>query len=105
MNGQLLFDFARKPIEPSAEADAAWELRAYAHALNFIESLPPGSPLTTEQVREYAEARGLPDPRDKRKWGSVLPKARTAGLIAKAGITYAKDPKVHFNIVTDWVRL
>lgn len=105
MNGQLRFDFARSPIEPSHEADAAWQLRAYAHALNFIEPLAPGTPLTTEQVREYAEAQGLPDPKDKRTWGAVLPRAASAGLIAKKGRTYARDPKVHFNIVTDWVRL
>jgi hypothetical protein len=56
-----------------------------------------------EDVRRYAEGRGLPLPPDGRAWGSVMMKASRAGLIqATDRIRNATDPKVHMNPSRIW---
>lgn len=58
--------------------------------------------LTSEAVRVYAEARGLPAPPDKRAWGAVMMRGKREGLLVKAGWITAEDPKVHANPVSLW---
>jgi hypothetical protein len=83
---------------------ANWTDAAYALAVVYLNGLAPGAFVRTEQIREYAEGRGLPNPPDKRSWGYIPIKARNAGLVRSNGFTTAADPKVHCNPVTQWVK-
>lgn len=56
----------------------------------------------SEEPRQYAESRGLPDPPDKRAWGAVMLRAARAGYIRKIGYAQANDPRVHGSINTLW---
>lgn len=49
------------------------------------------NPFLWEEVREWAESRGLPAPPDKRAWGGISIFARRAGLIEHAGVGLAKS--------------
>ena len=84
--------------EHADEVSPRWTDRAYdalvAHAKQHTF-------FTVEQVR-MAVAGKLPDPPTSRAWGSVVVRAKRAGIIAHAGHTEATDPAVHCNLVTLW---
>lgn len=55
---------------------------------------------TTEQVR--AANKGLPEPPDKRAWGSIPRAAVSEGLIQRHSWARADSKSVHGMIVTQW---
>lgn len=93
----------------AAHADAVhgdWQDRAYEVVQRYVAALRKGftdSTFIAEDVREYAARRySLPDPPDKRAWGSVMRRAASDGLIRNVGATKARDPKVHSSFTTLW---
>lgn len=85
----------------AAHADAVqpeWTEQAFAFLRLYLEL---NATFTTEDVR--MAARGVvPEPPDRRAWGSVTRRAVKEKLIERSGFTEAKDPRVHCNIVAVW---
>lgn len=82
MNPQIPLDLhaamerAEQGIESSAEHANKVESEWTGQALGMLCAIGAEMPdFTVEEVREIAEARGLPDPPDKRAWGAVTRRA------------------------------
>lgn len=60
-----------------------------------------GEPFLIEEARAWAEARGLPEPPDKRSWGAVARSAAAKKRIRKVGFAAAASsnasPKVQWE--------
>lgn len=59
----------------------------------------------SEDVRQFAEGKGLAKPPEQRAWGNVMRRGKAAGFIEHAGWATAKDPRVHANPVGKWKSL
>lgn len=86
-------------VEHADSVSLGWSDVAVAYIRAYAAS---HATLTAEQVRKYAESRGLSLPPDKRSWGGVMLTAKRSGVIEAVGWTRASDPKVHCNAVTLW---
>ena len=75
-----------------------WQKYARGYLMEYLSTNP--GPFLGEQLRWFAEDRGLPFPPDGRAWGTVLQSAARAGLIRKVGYAPAKSsnlsPKVQW---------
>jgi hypothetical protein len=59
----------------------------------------------TNELREWAEQNGLPEPPTRMAWGSVMVQAKKKNLIEKMGFTqgiYPDRPNTHMQTVTMW---
>lgn len=93
---------ARRDLGIERSADHAervadgWKARARGYLLEFLATNP--GEFLGEQMREFAELRGMDFPPDGRAWGAVLQSAARAGLIVKRGYAPARSsnlsPKV-----------
>lgn len=101
---QLSIDLARARrddgIGRSADhAGDRWKRLAHGFVLEYLVS--HRGPFLTENLREFAEIRGLEPPPDKRAWGSVMRFAASEGLIVKVGYAPAcssnLSPKVQWR--------
>ena len=80
-----------------------WSDRAYALVVEFIHTHRYGAHLTCEDVRAFADKRGLPKHDEGRAWGAVMLRAGRAKLVRNTGtVRKATDPKVHANPLTVW---
>lgn len=101
---QLAIDFARlrrdDGIERAADhAGQAWQRSARGYLLEFLAiRLKRHDQFLAEDVREFAEKRGITDPPDGRAWGHVLRSAARENIIRKVGYAPARSsnlsPKV-----------
>ena len=67
-------------------AYAGWVDGAMKFAREFAES---HDTFMTEEIREYAEKRGLPESphhRGRRAWGAIILKAKSDGIVKKVGV-------------------
>lgn len=103
---QTLFDIpAPTPLElghAAAEraadhAGETWKDQAFRA---FVAYVREHGECTTEQVRQACPH--VPEPPDKRAWGSVALRAARAGVVRSAGWTRASSPTVHGMVVTLW---
>jgi len=89
-----------------AHADAvvgSWSERAAALLREYGQtSAEVGVTFTAEDVRGFAEDKGLPAAPDSRSWGAVIMRARNAGLIKHAGYETSKSPTRHHGITSAW---
>lgn len=101
---QLTIDFARARrddgIQRSGDhAGDRWKRSARGYLLEFLTVRP--SPFLAEDVREFAEVRGLEAPPDGRAWGAVMRAAARDRLIDKVGYAPARSsnlsPKVQWR--------
>lgn len=80
-------------------AGEAWKRRARGYLLEYVAT-HAGS-FMAEDVREFAEQRGLDHPPDERAWGSVMQSAARERLIVKDGYAPARSsnlsPKVQWR--------
>ena len=88
-----------KGIDRAGEhAGDVWKRRARGYLLEFLATNP--GPFLGEQLRWFAEDRGLPYPPDGRAWGGILKSAAHDKLIRKVGYAPAKSsnlsPKVQW---------
>jgi hypothetical protein len=77
-----------------------WSACAYAALIRYV-----GVHLddfTAEDVREWAI--DVPEPPDRRAWGSVLLKGSRDRIIRRAGYRPHRDPVRHHGISTVWRR-
>lgn len=87
----------------TAHADdlrADWSSTAYFMLRAFVRRHE--ATFTTEKVRTWAHAKGLPVPPDGRAWGSILRRAAQEGLIRKLGYRQAEGRACHMHPVTLW---
>ena len=62
-------------------------------------------PFVCDELRAWAEQRGLQEPPTRMAWGSVMVQAKKAGYIAKMGFVqgvYPDRKNTHMQTVTQW---
>lgn len=92
-------DGIKRAADHADSANPTWGQRAFAAFKSFAMT---HLVFTTEEVRLDAELHGLPDPPDKRAWGSVAARAARQGFVIRHGHEKASSPKVHCMYVTRW---
>lgn len=86
-------------------ASPDWTHKAYGMLADFVRMRGPSWPaFSSEDVRRYATARGLPAPPELRAWGGVFQKAARAGLIVPAGFRKSANAQAHKRPVQHWHR-
>jgi hypothetical protein len=87
---------ARLSAEKSDKFIGDWTSRAEYLLLEFVRF--HNDPFLVEEVRAYAEDRGLPPPLDGRAWGHVIKAAHRNKYVQTCGFAAAKSsngsPKV-----------
>lgn len=76
----------------------AWSTLAYHFLLNYIKTVPG---FMTEDVRR-ASAGQVPEPPSNRAWGSIVVRAKKAGVIIPDGFRSVTNPKAHATPATYW---
>jgi hypothetical protein len=120
---QLAIDFEGKPAPCKPHADLGRDLghRAAEQAAKHADRVSQNwsdralevlrnyclrnRDVMAEDVRQAAADQGFPEPPERRAWGAVMLRGKSAGLIKHAGFTTAKDPRVHSNPVGIWKSL
>lgn len=101
---QLAIDFAaaRRDLgieRAGSHAGEAWKRRARGYLLEYL--VGRAGPFMAEDVRDFAEGRGLDVPPDGRAWGAVFQAAARERLIRKLGYAPARSsnlsPKVQWG--------
>lgn len=82
-----------------ADRDFGWTDCALAMVETYARACPT---LTTEEVRAYAYAKGLPRPPNEHAWGSPMMRARKLGWLAPGAIEPATAERVHCGRVMRW---
>jgi hypothetical protein len=95
-------DGIKRAVDHADKVHESWSDKAFDLLKDYVGVIGTDSECTSEMVRHYAEANGLPHPPDKRAWGAVMLKAARANILLKKGWTTATDPKVHCNPVSLW---
>jgi len=111
MMNQLSIDFEAARAGRDAGMQAAtehadavfenWSEHAYSMLLQYLRETRM---FMTEDVRAYAQSRGLPSPPDGRAWGGVITRAAKANLIERIGFAPMKSPNCHMNPKSVWQR-
>ena len=85
----------------NAERDTeGWNKMAFEAFARYVMDVK--HPFMTEDVRCYAEALGMPEPPDKRAWGSVAMKAKRSGLVVSMGYAPQQSVNAHKAPKTLW---
>lgn len=85
----------------NAERDTeGWNKMAFEAFVRYVMDVK--HPFMTEDVRCFAEAMGMPEPPDKRAWGSVAMRAKKAGLIVSLGYAPQQSVNAHKAPKTLW---
>lgn len=108
MNGQQLTiedAIARRDEGISRAAEHAervaegWGRRARGYLLEYIASKPRGTTFLAEDVREFAEERGIDSPPDGRAWGHVMQAAKREGTIISRGYAPARSSNLSGKVL------
>lgn len=110
MTTQLNLALGRQRAQEGAEqaayhADrvhAAWQMRALSMFFTYMLE-HPGKTFMTEDVRWWAEDRGLPEPPDRRAWGAVTMAAKRRKMIRFFGYAPQKAANAHGSPKSVWV--
>jgi len=103
-NAEDLRDHGMNTAKNHADAySREWSDQAFTYLLEFPAT--HGQTFMAEDVRKYAEMRGLPNPPSKRAWGGIMVRARTAGIIKAAGYGLTSNPKAHKTPARLWVKI
>lgn len=103
------WDLATEGMEAAAaNADRHspnWTGRAYVLLQQYIATLEPGTPITSESARAFAHGKhGLIEPPDNRAWGTIMVMAHARGKLDRTErFVPALDPKVHVNPIRVWL--
>lgn len=85
------------------QVDDHWTQKAYDQLLDFL-AIVSGS-FMGEDIRTYANKKGLPSPPTNRAWGAVITRAQRENLIRKIGIRSTQNQKAHRANAAVWERL
>jgi len=95
----------RRSLEHAERVEPTWAQQAAEHLSDWLcEGGGLDNYFMCEEVRRWAEARGLPKPPDPRAWGGVMQRARRAGVIVKCGYTESHTPAAHLRPTQVWSR-
>lgn len=98
------WDLAVQGMEAAADhaerETEGWNTMAFEAFVRYVAAIK--EPFMTEDVRNYAEALGMPEPPDKRAWGSVAMRAKKAGLIVSMGYAPQQSLNSHKAPKTLW---
>lgn len=95
----------RRDVGINSAADHAdrtapgWTARAEAFVVEYARLHPVFS---SELVRRYAEAKGLPAAPDPRAWGNAFKRAMRTDVITSAGYEQSSQPQAHCRPVRIW---
>lgn len=101
---QLAIDFAKARRDEGIQragdhAGDAWQRRARGYLLEYLATFRES--FLTEDVRAFADERGLDKPPDGRAWGVVMQSAKREGLIRANGWGAAKSSNLSGKV--KWV--
>lgn len=88
-----------RAIQSASNAYHLWPDRAYGLLCEYGAS---NTYLTSEDVRNYAEAHGLPEPPEPRAWGGIIRKAVAAGLLKAHSMRKSMNARAHRRPVQVW---
>lgn len=100
--GKILRDEGMKQAADHAEAiNHGWSELAieFVRAYSVIHK---GEQFAGEDIRMWAESKGLLIPPHKRAWGNVILTAAKRGLLRKVGYKKTCNPLAHEAIATLW---
>ena len=89
-------ELANQGMKESADhaeaVEPGWNGLAYGMLQNYART---NAEFMTEDVRVWAKVQGLPDPPDKRAWGSIINRAVRASMLARDRYESTKIPPAH----------
>ncbi len=91
----------------AAEANAnrkvsGWSRYAFNILTEFLTSVT--GTFMAEDVRKFADGKGLMNPPSQRAWGGIITRAQHAGLIKNVGYGITKNPSAHQARATVWMK-
>jgi hypothetical protein len=81
------------------EIDSSWGEKAYQFVRGFAAQRIE---FRTEEVRAFAEQRGLPAAPSARAWGGIIGRAVKSGLITSVRYVNCSNPSAHRCPVRVW---
>lgn len=91
-------------VEHAEDVNAGWKDKAYRALLTFLH-FNPGMLFQAEDIRLWAEVRGLPHPPNNRAWGAIIVKAKKANRIQFIRIEATSGPSAHRANASVWKAL
>lgn len=102
-DGKALADKGIKAaVDHADRVVKGWSDQAYATLLSYAAISPVG--FTAEDVREFAEKAGVPQPPNAKAWGGPFKRARIAGRIRRVGFGTARFSQAHGAPKALWLR-
>jgi hypothetical protein len=95
-------DAAIARVGKSAEQKTPGWLDQAVEYIRAYSSVSTRTSFMTEDVREWAEAQGLPCPPDKRAWGAAVRTATRRGLIEMIGYGAQRSSNCHRSPKSIW---
>lgn len=90
-------------VDHAEREHCGWSGAAFDILATFAaKAARSGETFTSEQVRAYADERGLPAPPDGRAWGSVFLRASRAKMIEHAGFDTSTNPRRGDTPIKKW---
>lgn len=91
-----------RAIVHAEDVKPGWGERSYTELAAFLAQHEPSRTFMGEDVRFFADERGLDQPPHLRSWGAVLTRAARAGLIVKVGCGNVSDASSHRGAASVW---
>jgi hypothetical protein len=86
-----------RSVDHANRVESEWSGQALGHLVAF--ALETKRPFLIEEVRPWAEARGLPPPPDGRAWGAVTRRAAAKKRIQKVGAAAAASSNCSLKVL------
>lgn len=99
---QLAEEGAQLALMAQDEREIGWSEDAREYALEFIEAQGV-RPFTGEEIRAYAEMKGLPVAPEPRAWGGILKGLAAKNQIVPVGYRVSKNDRAHARPVRTWM--
>lgn len=90
----------QQAIDHANQVHENWQERAYIQLVDYLK-LNKGE-FMAEELREWAEGKGFPEPPHARAWGAIIMRAARANLIRKVRIGNVKNVKAHNAHAAVW---
>jgi hypothetical protein len=96
---ELAAEGMQRAVDHADDVEPGWSDLAYAmleqYAFDHFE-------LMTEEVRAWAQDKGLAEPPTARAWGAVALRAARNRIIVKVGHRQTRNPLAHSALATVW---
>lgn len=102
LSGSALRDLGMQQAQDHAEAvNPGWSERAMAMLVRYLKQMQD-TQFQNEDFRVWAEREGLATPPHLRAYGSIMAKARKAGMIRAVGYEAVDNPTAHQAFARVW---